>query len=183
MTRYFGWLLATLLVITLAVPAPAQQSPSYAKDVRPFLAKYCLECHNSQSAKDGLDLETYKSLRAGSDNGEVLVPGKADSSRLVLVVEGKEQPKMPPKDAKRHPTPKELAVLRAWVAAGAKDDSHTIKVVLPDIKPRTPAAPPVAALAYSPDGSLLAAGVYKDLVLIDPKMGNVLASPRAPSPP
>src|SRR2546423_4985701 len=109
---------ATVAAILLpAAPLRAQESPSYAKDVRPFLAKYCLECHNAKNLKGKLNLETYEGLRKGSSSGEVVVPGKPDESAIVLQVEGKDEPKMPPKEA-RQPKAKELAVLRAWVAAG-----------------------------------------------------------------
>ena len=39
---------------------------------------------------------------------------------LVVLAEGKKEPKMPPKKAMRHPSPEEVRVLRSWVAAGAK---------------------------------------------------------------
>ena len=136
----------------------AQQPVSYAKDVRPFLAKYCLECHNAKSAKLGLNLETVKAIREGSDGGSVLEPGRPDASRIVLLVEGKDKPPMPPKDAKFHPKKEEIGILRAWVAAGAKDDSAEIKVAIPDIKPRKRSRTPVRALAYHPGGKYLVTG-------------------------
>src|SRR5207244_8360856 len=96
-------LLSTVALLGLVPTLPAQDKVSYAKHVRPFLAKYCLECHNAKSAKVGLNLETVKAIRAGSDGGSVLEPGKPDDSRIVLLVEGKDKPPMPPKDAKFHP--------------------------------------------------------------------------------
>jgi WD40 repeat protein len=166
--------MAFLVLGCVAGSARAQQTASYAKDVRPFLVKYCLECHNAKNHKAGLDLETYKTLRAGSEGGEVVVPGKPDESPLVFLVEKKDKPHMPPKEAKRHPAPKETAILRAWVAAGAKDDSATVAVTLPDIKPRAPRTAAVAALAYRPDGKLLVAGGYGEALLIDVASGNVI---------
>jgi WD40 repeat protein len=150
----------------------AQQPPSYARDVRPFLTKFCLECHNSKEAEGGLDLETYKGLLAGGDKGGDLTPGRPDASRIVLRSEGKEKPKMPPRKARFHPTPREVAVLRAWVAAGARDDSTAVRVALPSIKPHVAAAAPITALAYRPDGKLLAAAAYKDVFLFDPATGD-----------
>jgi hypothetical protein len=143
-------LIATVTLLGLGPVLCAQEAVSYAKHVRPFLAKYCLECHNAKSAKFGLNLETVKATMAGSDGGSVLEPGKPDASRIVLLVEGKDKPPMPPPSAKFHPKKEEIGVLRRWIAAGAKDDSAEIKVVLPEIKPHHSSQSPVGALAYSP---------------------------------
>jgi hypothetical protein len=151
----------------------AQQPPSYAKHVQPFLAKYCLECHNAAKLKGGLNLESFKMLQLGSDNGAVLTPGMPDKSRIVLLVEGKDKPTMPPKKAKQ-PKPEETAILRSWVAAGAKDDLAAVTVPIPDLKPRVPAVAPIASLAYRPDGKLLAAGGHKEVLLIDVASGDVI---------
>jgi WD40 repeat protein len=164
--------LTLLILVVLARSVPAQQPPSYARDVRPFLTKYCLECHNSKEAKSGLDLESYKGLRAGGDGGAVVIPGQPDASRLVLMVEGKKKPKMPPKKARFHPSAREIPVLRAWIAAGAKDDSSTVRVALPAIKSHVHLAAPITALAYSPDGAYLAAGAYKKVYLLRPKQAD-----------
>src|SRR5205823_4089948 len=94
----------------------------------------------------------------------VLVPGNPDKSPLVFLVEGKEKPKMPPKAARRHPKAAEIALLRAWVKSGAKDDSTDLKAFIPDIKPRVPTAAAVAALAYRPDGKTLASCGYDKLI-------------------
>ncbi len=147
---------------------------SYARQVRPFLAKYCIECHNAKTLEAGLDLETYQSLRKGSDNGQVMLPGNPDGSPLVMLAEGKKKPQMPPKKAKRHPAATEVAVLRAWVAAGATDDSAGLRVAIPNIKPRGPAKGAIAALAYRADSQLLAAGQYQTIILIDPTTNAVL---------
>src|SRR5437763_12307244 len=92
------------LLLAAALTAPAQEAPSYARQVRPFLARYCVECH-ADDPEGGLRLDTYKGLMAGGDTGAVLVPGKPDESRLVGMVEGRVSPKMPPKRAKQHPRP------------------------------------------------------------------------------
>src|SRR5262249_52450344 len=155
-----------ILLILRVGNVHSQELASYARQVRPFLAKYCIECHNSKIHKRGLNLETYKSILEGSDNGQVLAVGKPDESPLVLAVEGKKEPHMPPKTAKRRPPPAEVAVLRAWIEAGAKDDSAGLKVAIPDIKPRVARAAPIAALAYYPDKDYLAVSNYKQAYLI-----------------
>ncbi|HBI45705.1 MAG TPA: hypothetical protein DDY78_23055, partial [Planctomycetales bacterium] len=163
------------LFLALAVITPAAaEPPSYSKQVRPFFSRYCLECHNAKEGEGGLNLESYAALLEGGKKGPVLVAGKADDSSIVGMVEGKVKPFMPPKKASRRPTAEEAAVLRAWINAGAKDDGGTTVVVLPEIKPRVMVAAPVAALAYRPDGKLLAASGWREVELIDPNTGDVV---------
>jgi WD40 repeat protein len=159
------------LLITPFLRAQAP-SPSYSKQVLPILTKYCSECHNANKLKGGLNLESYQSFQQGGDHGPVAVAGKPDESRLVRLLEGKDKPAMPPKKAKQ-PPPEAIALIRAWVAAGAKDDLATGKITLPTIRPRGPAVPPITALAYRPDGKLLAAGGQHDVFLIDSANGAV----------
>jgi WD40 repeat protein len=166
-------LLYLLLVAGLAaLPSSrlsAQEPPRYHRDIKPFFAKYCIECHNADKLKGGLNLESYQSLGEGDENGPVLVPHKPDSSRIVLVVEGRAAPAMPPLKA-RQPKPHEKTLLRAWVALGASEDAPT-KLELPDIKPRLSISAPVAALAYRPDGKMLAAAAGAEVTLVDPASG------------
>jgi WD40 repeat protein len=169
----FGMSLSGWIALAFAGPLAAQQPPSYARDVKPFFARYCLECHAGDKPKGDLSLETYKGLTEGGKSGSVMVPGKAEESRLVLLVEGKDKPPMPPKTAKQ-PKPTEVAVLRAWVAAGAKDDGAGLIVTLPDIKPRVAVAAPVSALAFRPDGKVVAGGGHKEVLLLDVASGDLL---------
>jgi len=140
---------AILMLLLASKAACAQTPPSYSKDVRPFLAKYCLECHNAKTLKGSLDLESHKALMAGSDTGPVVKAGQPDASKLVLMTEHKSKPVMPPPKAKFQPTKEEIKLLRAWVAAGAKDDAVEVKVELPAIKATVNVLPPVTAIAYS----------------------------------
>src|SRR5579883_3098593 len=168
-TRFF--VLATVLV-TLAPKAHGAEPISYAKQINPFFTRYCLECHNHDEPKGGLNLETYKSLREGGDNGEVLTPGKSDASRIVRSVEHKDKPFMPPKKAKQ-PRPEEIALLRAWIDAGAKEDG-AVRITVPKIPPKQPVAPPVAAVAYHLGGYLLAAAGRGTVFLFDAATGDLL---------
>jgi hypothetical protein len=165
-------LFAVLLVAGVAV---ADDGPSFSKQIKPFLAKYCAECHNDDEVEGGLVVESFETLTKGGDLGVEIVPGKPDESRLVLALEGKAKPKMPPKPAAQ-PKPEEIALVRAWVAAGAKNDAAgaeatAAKPALPAIKPRTTAPPRIAAAVFSPDGRFLAVAAYKEIVLLNPADG------------
>jgi hypothetical protein len=167
--RFASWLGIVLFFWPAALPAAP---PSYARQIKPFLGRYCLECHNRHDAAGGLDLHSHAALLAGGDHGPVIVPGKADDSRLIDLVEGKSKPRMPPRKARLHPAADEVALLRAWVDGGARNDGAT-EVVIPGIKPRAPVAPPVAAVAYHPDGKLVAAGLRREVRVFDVATGDL----------
>lgn len=164
-------LLALSLLVAAGARLSAQETPSYAKHVRPFLTKYCSECHNAKSPKGGLDLDSYKALRQGGDNGPAVEPGQADASMLLTRLRAKDETVMPPRKAKYRPTAAEIARVRAWIAAGAKDDGVAVKVVLPEIKPRVRTVSPVTALAFQPRGGALIAARGTDLTFFDGENG------------
>jgi hypothetical protein len=176
MAGYMRYAMPRIMTATIAILIAtnilhAQTAPSYSKDIRPFLAKYCLECHNAKSLKGNLDLESHKTMMDGSDVGPVIKAGIPDESKLVLLTEHKSKPVMPPAKAKFQPTKDEIKLLRAWVAAGAKDDAVEVKVELPVIKANANALPPVTALAYPPMHDQLYIARQNTLTLIDFNIG------------
>src|SRR5437588_13016148 len=111
MTTFRLGCLVGLSLLGWAGTAAAEPAPSYARHVRPFLARYCVECHNANEFKGGLAVDTFEALLEGGTGGAGFVAGKADQSRLVLLVEGKGKPLMPPARSKP-PSRQEGAVLR-----------------------------------------------------------------------
>lgn len=94
--------------------ASASGGVSFSKDVLPVLQSRCINCHGGQRTNEGLDIKTYEALMAGSENGQVVIPGDAaNSSFVTLAAEGK-MPKRGPKL-----TPAEVQLLTDWVNAGA----------------------------------------------------------------
>jgi hypothetical protein len=102
--------------------AAAADAPSFAKDVKPFMEKYCTDCHGAKAAKAGLKLETYADLMKGAKKGPVIVAKRPDQSLLMRTLIGQGKP-MPPKNSPNKPTATEIAKIKAWITAGAKDDS------------------------------------------------------------
>jgi WD40 repeat protein len=160
--------IASALTVYLLTPllVSAQAPPSYAKQVQPFFTKYCVECHDAKAPDGGISLENYKGLMEGGDHGKVLVPGKPDQSRIVRMVEGKSGPRMPPKKSTQPPK-EDIPLLRAWVAAGAKDDNDGKKTELPRIVPRHKLDAALTALAFHPAGQELAVARQRELLLLD----------------
>jgi hypothetical protein len=57
-----GLIIATLLAGTLATRA--ELADDYTKDIRPFKARKCYECHNATKAKGDLNLARFENLDA-----------------------------------------------------------------------------------------------------------------------
>lgn len=104
----------TAVPVTEATDAPAASGISFANDIQPILGAKCAKCHGVEQVKEGLDVQTYDALMAGSFNGSVITPGNANDSLFVqLIVEGE----MPNRGTKV--TPEELQVIIDWVNQGA----------------------------------------------------------------
>ena len=107
-------LLAVSAVFGLA--AAGNDAVFFETRIRPLLAKHCYSCHG-QTEIAGLRLDSREGLLRGGKSGPAVVPGKADSSLLLEAVEHRHSRlRMPPG---RKLGERELADLRAWVAAGA----------------------------------------------------------------
>lgn len=168
--RRLPLLLTGLALLAAAVsaepPRPAEPTPApvdFGRDVAPIIETNCLRCHNSSKVEGGLLLESHEDLMRGGDTGPPVVPGKPDESPLVLQVEGRAKPKMPPK---KDLPPEDVAVLRAWVAAGAKYSPiprASIDARVPAIEQTAPVSPQVTSLSWRPDGSELAVAGYKEV--------------------
>ena len=110
-------------------PAPP---PTYTKDVKPFLNKYCMNCHNDARPRSGVSVETLTDLLQNGKRGALVVAEKPDDSRLLKVLTGMGKP-MPPR-RNQQPKADEIAHVRDWIAAGAKDDTASAD----DDKKKTP---------------------------------------------
>jgi hypothetical protein len=117
-------LLVTWLTLlgTPILSGAADTSPSYTKDIKPLLNRYCLVCHNNSKAKAGYSVETFDRLLRPGKKGAMVVPEKPDESRLVLTMTGGGK-RMPPRKYAKQPDPAELATVRAWIQDSARDDT------------------------------------------------------------
>ena len=91
-------------------------------DVLPIFQMRCQVCHGKRKQEGGLDLRTMASRLKGGNSGPALVPGKPDESLLLQRIAAGE---MPPPDMlfENHvktPTDTEVALLRQWIAEGAR---------------------------------------------------------------
>src|SRR5262245_55793837 len=120
-----GFVSSLWLAPTAWADEEKKPAPVYSKDVAPFVQKYCVECHSGNRAKAGVKLDGgYDSLLKASRKGKSLVAaGKPDDSALLLCLSGSGFKTMPPRKQEAQPTKEEIARLKDWIAAGAKNDS------------------------------------------------------------
>ncbi|MFA6242972.1 MAG: c-type cytochrome domain-containing protein, partial [Candidatus Hydrogenedentales bacterium] len=113
-----------------AAPAMQMEAPAegaapkvnYQDHVLPILKARCAKCHNQDTAKSGLVVDTFAGLMEGGSSGAVIVAGQPDASRLFKLISRAEQPYMPPSG---DPLPaEELALIKEWIQSGAPADAN-----------------------------------------------------------
>ncbi|MFO0820449.1 MAG: c-type cytochrome domain-containing protein [Pirellulales bacterium] len=160
-----AWRVACLflaLPLTLLAQAPGfAQAPDridYRKQVEPILRKYCAACHNDDDREGGWSVSSYETLLKGGDHGAVLTAGNGEQSRLVRLISGKAEPRMPPKGSEP-PTAVELKTLVDWISAGAPGPTgqaaDPADFPVPQIALRVPLRDAAHAVAVSPDGQIV----------------------------
>ena len=97
---------------------------SFEDQIQPILNSNCnmSGCHDANSAKEGVDLSTYKAI-AGND--DLLKAGKPDNSSIYTVLGSSGKGKMPP--APRSLTSDQIALIRRWIVEGAKNSFWLVK--------------------------------------------------------
>ena len=107
-----------------AVPAGAQQVPTFNRDIRPILSDRCFFCHGPDGAKREADLrldDREAAIAAGA-----IVPGDPDQSVLLQRVTSSDADSvMPPPHAKLGQlSAPEVSLLREWIRGGAEYEGH-----------------------------------------------------------
>jgi WD40 repeat protein len=157
-------LLATLTLAPRALAAGAPTAPTWSQ-VRAILANRCMSCHDAKEAESELVMETYASLMKGGENGRDIIPGSADESPLIRQLEHRAKPYMPPPKKAAALPAEEIALIRAWINAGAPGPKagEIISSATPTTRPVAKNTPkvavrrPILSLAYEPKMAVAAA--------------------------
>src|SRR5207237_7759441 len=173
-------------------PAEPEKPVSFYQAVRPILARSCVGCHRPGKLKGKLDLSAYAGFRAGGKTGLAFVAGDPHKSLIIHKVSG-DDPAMPSKGEPLSAA--EIKTIADWIRQGAGDDSPAVPapVVVPEgcaaPGPPPPAtvpayriAPVITALAYSPDGNILAVGGSYEILLHHGDGSGLIASVPSGSP-
>jgi WD40 repeat protein len=146
--------------------APAARV-SYDKQVRPILQAHCQGCHQPAKAGGAYVMTAFDRMLKGGESGEpAIVAGKPDESHLLELITphgGKaEMPQNKPPLADS-----EIALVSQWIAQGASDDSPKNPGRRYDMEhpPEYSRLPVIPAVAFSPDGSLLAVAGFHEVLL------------------
>jgi hypothetical protein len=119
-------LAATLIAVAGSSGAvSAEEQVSYKLDVEPILQSRCVACHQPGGEgyqASGLDLTSYQGLMKGTKHGPIIVPGDPLTSNLLVLVEGRADPKVRMPHGQRPLLKQQTAILRDWVKQGAKDN-------------------------------------------------------------
>ncbi|MDQ3624326.1 MAG: hypothetical protein M3463_17850, partial [Verrucomicrobiota bacterium] len=174
---------------SLSANAQVPAKVTYNEHVLPIFRNTCLNCHNPDKKKAGLDLSTYQGALQGSENGKVLESGNPGKSLLFKCVKGLEEPMMPPKGDRLSDS--ELAVIEKWIqmqllesgnSKGVAAANNNVQLAVVSLE--RPAGPPpmpgelslepvvrtktanaLVALAVSPWAPLVAIGGQKQIFL------------------
>lgn len=140
---------------------------SYYKQIRPIFQGQCNGCHQPAKAKGDYIMTEFQRLLKGGENSPAVVPGQADASYLVKLItpDAKGKADMPQKADPLHET--QIALIKRWIAEGAKDDTPASARQEYDMDhpPVYARAPLVTSMDHSPDGKLIAVAGYHEVLL------------------
>ncbi len=117
-------ILSAALALTACAPSE-EPRVSFSGDVKPILDRYCLECHQPNTAgyeASGYSVAGYAEVMKGTRFGPVVLPGDAYNSNLIILVEGRADPAIAMPHDGNDMLGKEIETLRAWIDQGALDN-------------------------------------------------------------
>ena len=100
----------------------AQEKTSYDDHILPIFEQSCLNCHNPDKTKGGLDLSNYAAAIKGGSSGKVVEPGDT-SSTMVNCVKQTVEPEMPPEGEKLSGA--QIALIVKWIEGGLLENKSS----------------------------------------------------------
>jgi WD40 repeat protein/mono/diheme cytochrome c family protein len=160
--------LALAFALVVFQTCAATNAPTF-NDLQPIFEANCSGCHATNVKMGSLDLDTWPAMMKGGNQGTIVVPGKSAESRLYLMVARKISPGMPLSG--KTLAAGEIEAIRQYIDAGALQPPVTAvpkpRNTIPDIAPSKLAHAAVSALAWSPDGKLVALGLFREVRIVD----------------
>lgn len=132
-SRYRRWCVVVwvaVLPVVIAGPertaAAERTAVDFRRDIRPILSDKCFRCHGPDPEREsGLRLDQEHSATAVHDGRAAVVPFEPDRGLLIQRIKSDDpDERMPPPDSGITLSPGEIALLREWIAEGAKWSEH-----------------------------------------------------------
>ena len=142
-------LIAALLALSALAHAedPLPERVEFNRHIRPILSDKCFQCHgpDRNMRKAGLRLDLRAEATLDREGLRAIAPGDSGASEVIArIVTDNPDDKMPPADSNRHVSPRELELLKRWIAQGAEYEPHWSY-----IKPKAALTPTVKAAAWT----------------------------------
>lgn len=102
--------------ITTSTDSTPDSMTVYNTTIQPILDEFCIRCHGEKRQKEGLRLDSYEGLVAGSEWGSIVMFGNAAESQIIQSLHAplEDDEHMPPSE-KPQPTAEQVAAIEAWV--------------------------------------------------------------------
>ena len=99
---------------------------NFEQSVKPILESHCLECHNGSHAAEfaGLNLETRNLALTTGRSAPVIIPGRPESSPLIMVLELNPHHEASMPAAQEKVEGVRLKILKKWIKQGAEWPEH-----------------------------------------------------------
>ena len=130
--------------VAAAPEASATRDVSFTRDIKGLLSNRCIRCHGPDAADrqgggdDGLRLDTFAGATTDLGGHAAIVPGKPEASELLRRITSSDPDiVMPPPETGDPLKPREVELLRRWIASGAGYEPHWAYV--PPVRPAVPA--------------------------------------------
>lgn len=110
-----------------AADRPLPETVEFNRDVRSILSNNCLLCHgpDANHREADLRLDVEESAKAVKEGKAAIVPSKLAESELIRRITATDaDERMPPADSGKSLTPRDIEILRRWVAQGAVYEKH-----------------------------------------------------------
>ncbi len=119
-------LLPALLALALLATSPHANGIDFQRDIQPFFAEHCLECHGADKAKGGLALTSKKAALKTLESGAVAItPGDPSLSAIIARLETNDKDDvMPPLKKSKRPSANEITKVKDWIKSGAEWSQH-----------------------------------------------------------
>ena len=124
--RIASALLVTAWLAVLTAACSSEPEISFTQDVRPILDTNCLSCHQAGGSgfeASGFSMASYDELMKGTEGGPMIIPGDVEGSNLLVLMEGRADPSISMPHGSLDSVPgADIAVIRNWIAQGAKNN-------------------------------------------------------------